>query len=106
MAEKKSALGAIIAVGAVAAAGVVAYLKRDELKKAAETVMAKFKTGETEGIYGYDRDEDGQIDVVVADTDGDGHFDTMVMDNDCDGTMDEVSVDVDGDGVMDRSEEL
>lgn len=101
MAEKKSIVGTILAVGAVAAAGTAAYLKREELKKAADEVMKKFKAGEEEGVYGYDRDEDGEVDVVVADTDGDGNFDTMVMDNDGDGAADEVAVDTDGDGEMD-----
>lgn len=103
---KKSALGTIIALGAVAAAGVAAYLKKDELKKAAEGLMAKVKAGDTEGIYTYDRDGDGQADVVVADTDGDGNFDAMVMDNDGDGVVDEVAVDTTGDGVMDEVEEV
>lgn len=98
---KKSPIGAILAVGAVAAAGVAAYLKKDELKKAAEGLMAKVKAGEAEGVYTYDRDEDGQVDVVVADTDGDDNFDTMLVDNDGDGSIDEVAVDTDGDGTMD-----
>lgn len=100
MAEKKSVLGTILAIGAVAAAGTAAYLKRNELKKAADDIMKKFKAGE-EGVYGYDRDEDGEIDVVVADTDGNGEFDTMLMDNDGDGEVDEIAVDTDGDGEMD-----
>jgi len=98
---KKSAVGAILAVGAVAAAGVAAYLKKDELKKAAEDVLSKLKSGDAEGVYAYDRDGDGQVDVVVADNDGDDNFDTMLMDNDGDGVMDEAAVDVDGDGTMD-----
>ncbi len=106
MAEKKSALGAILAIGAVAAAGVAAYLKRDELKKAADNVIAKVKAGDTEGVYTYDRDGDGQVDVVVADTDGDENFDTMLIDNDGDGVIDEVAVDTTGDGVMDNVETL
>lgn len=101
MAEKKSVLGTILAVGAVAAAGTAAYLKRNELKKAADDIMSKFKAGADEGVYGYDRDEDGEIDVVVADTDGDGNFDTMLMDNDGDGAVDEIAVDTTGDGEMD-----
>jgi len=99
---KKSAFGAILAIGAVAAAGVAAYLKRDELKKAAETVMAKIKAGDTEGIYTYDRDEDGQVDAIVADTNGDEIFDTILLDNDGDGVIDEVAVDETGDGIMDK----
>lgn len=99
---KKSALGAILAIGAAATAGVVAYLKKDELKKAAETVMAKLKAGDTEGIYTYDRDEDGQVDAIVADTDGDGNFDAILLDNDGDGEIDEVAVDETGDGIMDK----
>ena len=103
---KKSPVGAIVAIGAVAAAGVAAYLKKDELKKLAEDILAKVKAGETENIYTYDRDGDGQIDTIAADTDGDGHFDTMLIDNDGDGVIDEVAIDETGDGVMDKVEEV
>ena len=101
MAEKKSVIGALVAVGVAAAAGAAAYIKRDELKKAADGIMQKVKKGEAEGVCGFDRDEDGEIDVIVADTDCNDNFDTMIMDNDGDGCADEVAVDTDGDGVMD-----
>ncbi len=101
MAEKKSALGAIIAVGAVAAAGVAAYFKRAEIKKVTEDILAKLKTENPEGVFTADRDEDGQVDVIMADTDGDDNIDTILMDNDGDGVIDEAAVDNDGDGIMD-----
>ena len=48
---KKSALGTVLALGVVAAAGVAAYLKKDELKKAAEDLMARIKAGDAENVY-------------------------------------------------------
>ncbi|MBQ8263836.1 MAG: hypothetical protein IJY96_03545 [Oscillospiraceae bacterium] len=104
MAEKKGILGTLISVGAVAAvtaAGVVAYLKKDELKKVTEDIMSKVKPTDTEGVYTADLDEDGTPDVILADTTGDGQIDTVVMDNDGDGQMDEVALDTDGDGQID-----
>ncbi len=101
MAEKKSIVGTILAVGAVAAAGVAAYVKREEIKKVSEDLISKLKANETEGIFTGDRDEDGQVDVIMADTDGDDNIDTILMDNDGDGVIDEAAVDNDGDGIMD-----
>ena len=104
MAEKKSILGTVLAVGAVAAvaaAGVVAYLQKDELKKLSEEIIGKIKPTDTEGVYTADVDSDGSPDVILADTTGDGQIDTIVMDNDGDGVMDEVALDTDGDGQMD-----
>lgn len=104
MAEKKSVLGTILKVGAVAAvaaAGVVAYMQKEELKKLSEDIISKIKPTETEGVYTADIDEDGNPDVILADTDGDGQIDTIVMDNDGDGVMDEVALDTDGDGQID-----
>ncbi len=101
MAEKKSVLGAILAVGAVAAAGVAAYLKKDELKKVTEDILGKIKANETEGVFTNDRDEDGQVDVIMADTDGDDNIDTILVDTDGDGIIDEAAVDNDGDGQVD-----
>ena len=104
MAEKKSIFGTVLAVGAVAAvaaAGVMAYLQKDELKKLSEEIISKIKPTDTEGVYAADLDTDGENDVILADTTGDGQIDTIVMDNDGDGLMDEVALDTDGDGQMD-----
>lgn len=101
MAEKKSVVGAIMAVGVAAAAGVAAYVKREELKKAADDIMKKVKKGEADDVCAFDSNEDGEIDVVIADSDGNDNFDTMIIDTDGDGCADEVAVDLDGDGEMD-----
>lgn len=101
---KKSILGKVLTVGAVAAvaaAGVVAYLQKDELKKISEDIISKIKPTDTEGVYTADFDDDGEADAVLADTTGDGQIDTIVMDNDGDGVMDEVALDTDGDGQVD-----
>lgn len=104
MAEKKSILGTVLAVGAVAAvaaAGVMAYLQKDELKKISEDIISKIKPTDTEGVYTADLDEDGSADVILADTTGDGQIDTVLMDTDGDGEIDEAAIDTDGDGEMD-----
>ncbi len=101
---KKSILGTVLAVGAVAAvaaAGVAAYLQKEELKKLTEDLMSKIKPTDTEGVYTADLDDDGEVDIILADTTGDGQVDTIVMDNDGDGQMDEVALDTDGDGGID-----
>lgn len=104
MAEKKSIFGTLLAVGAVAAvaaAGVIAYRQKDELKKAAEDILGKIMPTDTEGVYTADFDDDGEADAILADTDCDGCIDTIITDTDGDGVMDEVAVDVDGDGKID-----
>lgn len=101
---KKSILGTVLAVGAVAAvaaAGVAAYLQKEELKKIAEDVMNKLKPTDTEGVYTADLDGDGTVDVIMADTTGDGNIDTVLMDTDGDGAVDEAAIDIDGDGEAD-----
>lgn len=101
---KKSILGTVLAVGAVAAvaaAGVVAYLQKDEFKKVAEDVVSKLKPTDTEGVYTADLDGDGNADVIMADTTGDGNIDTVLMDTDGDGTVDAAAIDTDGDGEAD-----
>ena len=103
---KKGILGKVLAVGAVAAvaaAGVAAYLQKEELKKITEDLMSKIKPTDTEGVYTADLDADGEVDVILADTTGDGQVDTIVMDNDGDGVMDEVALDTDGDGQVDTA---
>lgn len=104
MAEKRIGFGTIIAAGAAVAAvagGVVAYLKRDELKKLANDILAKVQPTEEEGVYEADLDDDGVADIILADTDGDGQVDTIMMDTDGDGVADKACVDVDGDGEVD-----
>jgi len=106
---KKSVLGTVLAVGAVAAvaaAGVVAYLQKEELKKLAEDVVSKIRPTDTEGVYTADFDGDGETDAVFADTDGDGEIDTIVMDTDGDGVMDKIAADTDGDGKIDTTETI
>lgn len=101
---KKNIFGTILAVGAVAAvaaAGVMAYMQKDELKKVAEDVMSKLKPTDTEGVYTADLDGDGEADVVMADTTGDGQIDTVLMDTDGDGAIDAAAIDTDGDGEAD-----
>jgi len=101
---KKSIFGTVLAIGAVAgvaAAGVVAYLKREELKAAAEDIMSKLQPTDTEGVYTADIDGDGNADVIMADTTGDGQIDTVLMDTDGDGTIDQAAIDTDGDGEAD-----
>lgn len=76
MAEKKFGWGTVLlASGAAAlvAGGVVAYLKREELKKFAEDVMSKVKPGdEDEGVELFDVEPDNEIkferDIVFTDT--------------------------------------
>ncbi len=106
MAENKVGLGTIIAAGvavaAVAGGIAAAYVKREELKKLAEEVVAKMRPVEDdEGVCEADIDDDGVADIVFADTDGDGQVDTIMMDTDGDGMADKACVDVDGDGVPD-----
>ena len=76
MAEKKFGWGTVLlASGAAAlvAGGVVAYLKREELKKFAEDVMSRVKPGD-EGIGEelFDVEPDNEIkferDIVFTDT--------------------------------------
>ena len=103
---KKSIFGTVLAIGAVAAvaaAGAVAYLKREELKAVAEDIVSKLQPTDTEGVYTADLDADGEVDVILADTTGDGQVDTIVMDNDGDGVKDEVALDTDGDGQVDTA---
>lgn len=76
MAEKKFGWGTVLlASGAAAlvAGGVVAYLKREELKKFAEDVMSKVKPeDETAGVELFDVEPDNEIkferDIVFTDT--------------------------------------
>ena len=76
MAEKKFGWGTLLlASGAAAlvAGGVVAYLKREELKKFAEDVMSKVKPeDETAGVELFDVEPDNEIkferDIVFTDT--------------------------------------
>ncbi len=101
---KKSVFGTVIALGAVAAAaaaGVAAYLRREELKKVTEDIMSKLKPTDTEGVYTADTDGDGEPDIILADTTGDGQIDTVLMDTDGDGAIDSAAIDTDGDGEAD-----
>ena len=76
MAEKKFGWGTVLlASGAAAlgAGGVVAYLKREELKKFAEDVMSKVKTGDddvSEDIFDVEPDNEIKFerDIVFTDT--------------------------------------
>lgn len=103
MAEKKSGLGKVLLIGAAAAVagGVISYLKRVEIKRITEEIMAKVKPTDEEGIYTADLDDDGEPDIILADTTGDGQIDTVLMDTTGDGKMDSAAVDMDGDGVPD-----
>ena len=101
---KKSIFGTVLAIGAVAAvaaAGAVAYLKREELKAVAEDIVSKLQPTDTEGVYTADVDGDGNVDVIMADTTGDGAVDTVLMDTDGDGSIDEAAIDMDGYGKAD-----
>ena len=76
MAEKKFGWGTLLlASGAAAlvAGGVVAYLKREELKKFAEDVMSRVKPeDEDAGVEMFDVEPDNEIkferDIVFTDT--------------------------------------
>ena len=76
MAEKKFGWGTLLlASGAAAlvAGGVVAYLKREELKKFAEDVMSRVKPEDTDaGVEMFDVEPDNEIkferDIVFTDT--------------------------------------
>ena len=76
MAEKKFGWGTLLlASGAAAlvAGGVVAYLKREELKKFAEDVMSRVKPGDEDaGVELFDVEPDNEIkferDIVFTDT--------------------------------------
>ena len=101
---KRSGFGTFLLIGgvaAVAAAGVAAYMKRAELKKLTDDIMAKMKPTDEEGVYTADLDDDGETDIILADTTGDGQVDTILMDTDGDGSMDAAAIDVDGDGTPD-----
>lgn len=101
---KKNIFGTVLAVGAVAAlaaAGVAAYLRKDELKEAAEDILSKLKPTDIDGVYTADLDGDGTADVIMADTTGDGNIDTVLMDTDGDGAVDAAAIDTDGDGEAD-----
>lgn len=101
---KKNIFGSVLALGTVAAvvaAGVVAYMKREELKAAADDIKSKLQPTDTEGVYTADLDGDGNADVIMADTTGDGNIDTVLMDTNGDGHMDEAAIDTDGDGCPD-----
>lgn len=84
MAEKKFPWGLVVAAGAVAAVGVVAYIKREEIKEFVNKVIVKIEDEiideivEEEGYCELDLDGDGETDAVVVDTDGDGEADTLV----------------------------
>lgn len=84
MAEKKFPWGLVVAAGAVAAVGVVAYIKREEIKELVNKVIVKIEDEiieeivEEEGYCELDTDGDGEVDAVVIDTDGDGEADTIV----------------------------
>ncbi|MBE7017833.1 MAG: hypothetical protein E7420_06725 [Ruminococcaceae bacterium] len=84
MAEKKFPWGLVVAAGAVAAVGVVAYIKREEIKEFVNKVIVKIEDEiieeivEEEGYCELDTDGDGEVDTVVLDTDGDGDADTIV----------------------------
>ncbi len=84
MAEKKFPWGLVVAAGAVAAVGVVAYIKREEIKEFVNKVIIKIEDEiideivEEEGFCALDTDGDGEADAVVLDTDGDGEADTVV----------------------------
>lgn len=97
---KRTGLGAILLVGAAAAAGI-AYLKREELKQLAEELVSKIKPTDEEGVYAVDVDGDGTDDVLLVDTDGDGKVDAVLMDTDGNGVVDAAAIDVDGDGEAD-----
>ena len=78
MAEKKFGWGTVLlASGAAAlvAGGVVAYLKREELKKFAEDVVSRVKPGDKDedaGVELFDVEPDNEIkferDIVFTDT--------------------------------------
>jgi hypothetical protein len=103
MAEKKSKLGAVLAIGALAAAagGVIAYLKRAEIDRLAEDILDRVKPTEEDGVYSADLDDDGTPDIILADTTGDGQIDTVLMDTTGDGKADTAAVDLNGNGEVD-----
>ena len=104
MSAKKHGLGAALIFTAAAAAvagGVVGYLKRREIKKFTDDVMAKLKATDEDGVYTADLDGDGTPDVILADTTGDGKIDSVMMDTTGDGNVDAVALDLDADGEPD-----
>ena len=71
MAEKKFGLGTALLIGAAAAAaagGVLSYIKRAEVRRLAEEIIAKVRPTDTDEVYAADPDGDGQVDAVVAET--------------------------------------
>ena len=90
------------AIGAAAAAaGYLAYAKREELRDLSDSIVSRFVPVEEDGVYEADLDGDGEVDAVAADTTGDGKIDTIAVDTDGDGKLDTACVDVDGDGTPD-----
>lgn len=82
MAEKKFGLGTALLIGAAAAAaagGVLSYIKRAEIKRLAEEIIAKVRPTDTDGVYTADLDGDGRPDVILADLDGDGRIDAVAV---------------------------
>lgn len=82
MAERKFGLGTVLLIGAAAAAaagGVVSYIKRAEIKRLAEEIIARVKPTDAGGVYTADLDGDGRPDVILADLDGDGRIDAVAV---------------------------
>lgn len=96
MADKKFPWGLVVAAGAVAAVGAVAYIKREEIKAFVSNIIAKVEDEiieeivEEEGFCELDTDGDGEVDTVVLDTDGDGEADAVAVDTNGDGEVDTV----------------
>lgn len=67
MAKKKFGFGKVLLVGAAfaAAGGVVAYLKKAEIKQITEEVLAKIRTAREDDEY-EDEFDDETPDIVVA----------------------------------------
>ena len=91
MAEKKFGWGTVVlasSTAALVAGSVVAYLKREELKKFAEDVMAKVKPEDDDDLFEYDDDdlfeyddnseEEIERDIILTEEDDDEPADVEI----------------------------